>query len=303
MARRLRLQFPHALYHVINRGNYRRPIFGTVGAAQAFATTLGEACERHAWRVHAYALIPNHFHVALETPEANLVDGMHWLQSTFATRFNRFRDERGHLFQGRYQALLVENAAHLVRLINYIHLNPVRAGLVPAADMARFRWSSLARFVHGSRPPWLHAVTLLEQLGLADSPGGWENYLAQLASLAAAPASREEETREFCTGWAIGSSGWRKAVARDHSHLALEVGIEAAELREIKERRWLELLATTLRELGKVQADIDTERKSVGWKIAIARRLRQESGAPHRWIAQALNMGKPSSVRVYVCKN
>jgi len=99
MARRIRVEYEGALYHVINRGNYRRDVFATPGAAAAFETTLGEACARHAWLVHAYVVMGNHYHVALETPRPNLVDGMHWLQSTFATRFNRYRAERNRTGQ------------------------------------------------------------------------------------------------------------------------------------------------------------------------------------------------------------
>ena len=97
------------MYHVINRGNYRRDVFETTGTAKAFEVTLDEACEQHGWKLHAYVILRNHFHLALTTPEPNLVEGMHWLQSTFASRFNRLRGERGHLFQGRYQALLIED--------------------------------------------------------------------------------------------------------------------------------------------------------------------------------------------------
>ncbi len=113
MARKVRLKFPGALYHIINRGNYRHDVFGTVGAADAFVTVLGEACGRYDWRVHAYVVMPNHYHLALETPAGNLVEGMHWLQGTFATRFNRFRSERGHLFQGRYHSPVLEDTAVL----------------------------------------------------------------------------------------------------------------------------------------------------------------------------------------------
>jgi REP element-mobilizing transposase RayT len=105
-------------------------VFETVGAAQAFEATLAETCERHAWRIHAYVIMRNHYHLALETPGANLVQGMHWLQGTFASRFNRFRAVHGHLFQGRYQALLVEDASALQRVVHYIDLNSVRAGIV-----------------------------------------------------------------------------------------------------------------------------------------------------------------------------
>jgi putative transposase len=127
MARKLRIQYPGAMYHVINRGNYRRDVFESVGAARAFEAALLEACELFGWLLHAHAVMRNHFHLALETPEPNLVEGMHWLQSSFATRFNRFRGENGHLFQGRYKSLLVEDGAALGRVADYIHLNPVRA--------------------------------------------------------------------------------------------------------------------------------------------------------------------------------
>ena len=130
MARKPRIQYEGAVYHVINRGNYRRDVFELASTAQAFERCLFEACEQAGWQLHAFTLMRNHFHLALETPRANLVEGMHWLQSTFATRFNRLRAERGHLFQGRYQAILVEPGTHLAQVVNYIHLNAVRAGIV-----------------------------------------------------------------------------------------------------------------------------------------------------------------------------
>ncbi len=88
MARKLRIQYPGALYHVINRGNYRRDGFETVGAAKAFEATLAEACVRHDWRIHAYIIMRTHYHLALETPGANLVEGLHWLQGRSASGTN-----------------------------------------------------------------------------------------------------------------------------------------------------------------------------------------------------------------------
>src|SRR5688572_8900047 len=108
MARRLRLQFPGALYHLINRGNFRQNVFASLGASQAFIRALEEAAERFRWRVHAYVVMSNHYHVALETPEPNLAIGMHWLQTTYATRHNRFRGRHGHLWQGRFKSLLIQ---------------------------------------------------------------------------------------------------------------------------------------------------------------------------------------------------
>ena len=142
MPRKLRLEFPGACYHVINRGNYRADIFKTEGAKAAFEACLFEACTKSGWRLHAYVLMSNHYHLAVETPEGNLVSGMHWLQATFANRFNKLRGERGHLFQGRYKALLVEEGEALGQVCHYLHLNPVRARIAPVRELAAFRYGS-----------------------------------------------------------------------------------------------------------------------------------------------------------------
>ena len=92
--------------------------------------------------LYAYVTLSNHYHIALETPEGNLTVGMQWLQSTFANRFNRAHKAHGHLFQGRFRSLVVERDEYLGPLIHYIHLNPVRAGLVTTEKMESYRWSS-----------------------------------------------------------------------------------------------------------------------------------------------------------------
>lgn len=92
MGRKPRVQFAGAIYHVINRGNYRDDLLGTAGVAQAFVDCLWEACEQAKWKVYAYGLMRNHYHLAIQTPEGNLVEGVHWLQSTFGNRFNRLAD-------------------------------------------------------------------------------------------------------------------------------------------------------------------------------------------------------------------
>jgi putative transposase len=138
MARKLRLEFPGACYHVINRGNYRRDVFLHDRTKAAFVACLYEACEKSAWTLHAFVVMRNHYHLAIETPRGNLVAGMHWLQATFANRFNKLRGEHGHLFQGRYKALLVEEGDPLSLVCHYIHLNPVRAGIVPVTQLRRY---------------------------------------------------------------------------------------------------------------------------------------------------------------------
>jgi len=145
VARRLRIQFPGVIYPIINRGNYRRDLFATDGAARSFEHVLGETGARFGWKIHAFAPARNHFHLAITTPVPNLGDGMHWLQTAFALRFNRFRSESGHLFQARYQSPLIQDATALVRVVDYIHLNPVRAGMVSAHQLVGFRWGSLKR--------------------------------------------------------------------------------------------------------------------------------------------------------------
>lgn len=238
----------------------------------------------------------NHFHLALETPEPNLVDGMHWLQSTYATRLNRFRRESGHLFQGRYQSLLVEDAAALVRVVDYIHLNPVRAKIVPVEQVTAFRWSSLARWTRKEAPKWLVAAKWLEELGFDDSSEGWECYQRRLVERATVEDPKRED-EELCSGWAIGTSGWRRAVAKDHQHLALNPGIAAQEVRDLKHARWEKALEAALQDTGRTEAMLQNSPRSAGWICDLALRLRREVGASPVWLADHLNMGSPDSMR------
>ncbi|HEX2852620.1 MAG TPA: transposase [Opitutaceae bacterium] len=301
MARKLRIQYPGAVYHVINRGNYRRDVFETAGAARAFEATLAETCRRYGWRVHAYVIMRNHYHLALETPRANLVEGMHWLQSTFATRFNRYRSQNGHLFQGRYQALLVEDHRALARLVHYINLNPVRAGVVEAAEVASFRWGSLRHFAGGDNPSWLTGEVLLSVLNLGDTTSGWKTYAAFLTALAGERNAQEEmEFDSLCRGWAIGTAGWRKALAREHSKMALQSGFEHQELREIKETRWRDELQRMLGERGESTEAAHLHAKPAPWKIEMAAELRLRVDAPYRWIAEVLSIARPASLRMQI---
>jgi len=300
MARKLRVQFEGAVYHIINRGNYRHEVFTSAATAQAFERCLFEVCERMGWRLHAFVIMRNHYHLAVETPRANLTEGMHWLQGTFATRFNRFRGERGHLFQGRYQAILVEPGAALARVVDYIHLNPARAGLVEADQIAAFRWGSLRRFMKGPRLAFMVCADWLATRGLTDDAAGWRNYAAHLRSVASgAGEPAAEEVDGLSRGWAIGTPVWRETLAKEHAHRALTqpVGPEA---REIKEAHWSQALNLLLEREGRTREQAAEDWKGVPWKIAIAQNLRQTTTATNRWIARELNMGSPSSVSQYL---
>jgi REP element-mobilizing transposase RayT len=300
MARKLRIQYEGAMYHVINRGNYRRDVFGTVGAAQAFEQVVGEACELHGWRLHAYVVMSNHYHLAVETPRANLVEGMHWLQSTFATRFNRLRQARGHLFQGRYQALLIEDATALSRVVDYIHLNPVRAGMTSPGRLVDFRWSSLPRLMQKGRPVPMVCAEWLGHHGWTDSPAGLRAYVGYLTDLAKDEAEQKKlGWDKLSAGWAIGTAAWRAQVAKEHAQRALCPGLEAGELKELKEAHWSQVLESQLKRARKTLREIAKESRSAPWKITAAVKLRQ-AGAPYAWITTALSMGKTSSVRAYL---
>lgn len=164
MARPLRIEFPGALYHVTSRGNAREPIFLEDPDRQLFLDTMGVVVERHRWQCHAYCLMTNHYHLLVETPEANLSQGMRQLNGLYTQRFNRRHDRVGHVLQGRFKGILVEREAHLLELARYVVLNPVRAGMVPAPE--DYPWSSLrATLGLTHAPAWLTLEPLLAPFG------------------------------------------------------------------------------------------------------------------------------------------
>ena len=292
MARKLRLEFPGAIYHVINRGNYRTAIFKTEGAQAAFEACLFEACAKSNWVLHAFVVMSNHFHLALETPEGNLVAGMQWLQSTFANRFNKLRGERGHLFQGRYKALLVEAGEVLGQVSHYLHLNPVRAGLATVAQLNEYRYSSYWYLRQPkSRPAFLHASTaLLEAGGLADNPEGWKSYADYLQWQATeGPAGKSKAYASLSLGWALGSQEFKQALLKDHAVAETVRAWESQGVREVRALHWQQTFDELLAALPANARTVPA--KSAPWKVAVATRMKQISDAPNAWIAEKLQMG------------
>ena len=137
MARKLRLQYPGAVYHVMNRGDRREDIFVDDQDRERFVETLGATCDKTGWQVHAYCLMSNHFHLVLEIPRPNLSEGMKWLLQSYTSRFNRRHKLFGHVFSGRFKAPLVDGSGdgYLRTVSEYVHLNPVRARLIPDAAL------------------------------------------------------------------------------------------------------------------------------------------------------------------------
>ncbi len=164
MSRPLRLAFPGAVYHLTARGNAQQDIFLDAVDRDAFLAILGREIDQHGWNCYAYCLMDNHYHLLIETPEANLAPGMQRLNSRYAQRFNRRHQRVGHLFQGRYKSIVVDRERHLLELTRYIVLNPVRAGMV--AQAGAWPWSSFrATSNEAPRPPWLNVAWLLSQFG------------------------------------------------------------------------------------------------------------------------------------------
>ena len=148
MARPLRIQFAGAFYHVFARGNNKQPIFLVDVDRLKFLSGLMQVSERLDWWIWSYCLMDNHYHLLLETREPTLSRGMRDLNGAYSQYFNRRHQRVGHVFQGRFQALLVDNDAYLKEIARYIVLNPVRAGLCTTAG--QWRWSSYQNIVGAS---------------------------------------------------------------------------------------------------------------------------------------------------------
>ncbi len=307
MARKLRLEFAGACYHVINRGNYRRDLFAGKGAAESFERCLFEAAERFGWRVHAYVIMRNHFHLAVETPEPNLSDGMRWLQGTWVARFNRYRGETGRPFQGRYKALHVEPGHALAQVAHYIHLNPVRAKAVPADDLARHRWSSLHHFPQRERPRCLVSETILAGSGqLPDTAAGWKRYHAYLAHLAEEDLKlREKRFGRLSRGWVVGSDEFRRELKKNLPSADAKggrfelLGGDREALAEARAQVWEEKLQQVARVLG-VKLNKLPDQYSAREKVEVAAAMKQATSVSNGWLAQRLQMGRPASVSQFV---
>ena len=164
MTRPLRVEYPDAYYHVINRGNNQEKIFKNDRDKEKFLQYLEKAAERFSIIFHSYCLMDNHYHLLVQTPEANLSHAMQWINVSYATYFNRKRDRHGHLFQGRFKAILIDADEYLKHLSRYIHLNPVRAKIV--ASPAEYLWSSYGAFIgQQDTPQFLETNWLLSNFG------------------------------------------------------------------------------------------------------------------------------------------
>jgi len=175
MSRPLRIELAGGLYHVTSRGDRRESIYENDGDRNEWLTILAKVCERFNWRCHTYCLMDNHYHFVVETAEGNLSKGMRQLNGVYTQYFNRQYNRVGHVFQGRYKAILVEKEAYLLELSRYVVLNPVRANMVGQAE--DWPWSSYHAMLGKVEPYlWLEINWILGQFS-DDRLKAIENYI------------------------------------------------------------------------------------------------------------------------------
>ena len=321
MPRSLRLEFSGAFYHVMARGNRRETIFHDDDDLRFFLATLAEACGMTGWRVHAWVLMGNHYHLFIETPEANLVAGMSWLQNTVTRRHNVRHMAWGRLFGDRYKAVLVDGADpfHYRTLADYIHLNPVRARLVRPGmgqSVLDYPWSSVAggwALPPGKRPKWLAAEKGLKCFDLPDTVAGRRRLVERLdrrameeeikkCGVPVLPDDVDARCSHLRRGWYWGGQEFAGKLhklleklmkERKRSSRAYRKAPQVTAHGEEQARRWL---AEGLEAAGLVVKDLPGLKGSDLRKLALAELLWKRTTVSQEWIAEKLSMRSAANV-------
>jgi putative transposase len=199
MGRAWRVEYAGGLYHVLSRGNERRDIFYDDRDRRTFMDVMGEMADHYGVDIFAYVLMSNHYHILLRTNHANLSKSMQWLALTYTRRFNNRHLRSGHLFQGRFKSIIVQNDSYLMQLSCYIHRNPLRAGITDR--LAHYPWSSYRAYAYGGKTAeWLLIDPILSQFKALDKHKAYRRKVQQYA---------EEENRiweDFRYGMIMGTT-------------------------------------------------------------------------------------------------
>lgn len=300
MARKMRVQYPGAIYHVMSRGDRREDIFEGDSDRELFLDTLEEASQKTDWQIHAWCLMSNHFHLVVETPRGNLVPGMKWLLGTYTMRFNRRHREFGHLFSGRYKALLVEGSGtgYLKTVCDYVHLNAARAGWLKAGQpLEAYRWSSYGQYLRapGRRPKWLRVDRLLGEWRVPkDSPAGRRAFGEQMERRRWEDLKKEFKPVE--RGWCLGGEAFKRELLEQVSGSAGARPGGEDMIREAAAAKGERLVGEELRRLGWSPKELEQRRKGDPAKVRVAQRLRRETTMTLAWIAERLRMGTAAHV-------
>lgn len=280
----------------MSRGDRREDIFRDDLDRESFLETLADACAKTGWQVHAFVLMPNHFHLVVETPQPNLVAGMKWFLGTYTARFNRRHKLTGHVFAGRYKSLLVGGEGGYLRTVcDYVHLNPARARMLANDQpLAGYRWSSLPWMVGApeDRPAWLRVERLFGECGIGrDDAAGRRNYEQRVE--ARRVGEGDADYKDVRSGWYFGADDFRQELlakvegGAGQNHFGNEL-VEAAEARAAR------IVDEELRRAVWAEAELVQRRKGDPVKLRIARRLRVETTMTMQWIAARLHMGTKS---------
>src|SRR6266446_4303458 len=301
MPRMMRVQYPGAIYHIMNRGDRRENIFVDDVDRQDFLKTLAEGCQKTSWQMHAYCLMKNHFHLVVETPNANLVEGMRWFLSAYTIRLNHRQKLFGHVFSGRYKALIVEGSGngYLKTACDYVHLNPARARLLGEADrLLAYPWSSLIWYLAAPehRPGWIRVDRLLGEHGIEqDSTAGRQEFEHRMEARRLEEMD-DEALKPFRRGWCLGSDEFRKKML-DLMDGKLGENHSGELHRETAEQKADRIISEEMSRLGWRPTELERRLKNDAGKLAMASRVRRETTLPVKWIAGRLQMGTAKSVK------
>src|SRR5882724_133583 len=312
MPRKARVEFPGAVYHLLDRGDRQEAIFRDDADREQFLSTLGQACERTGWRVHAFVLMTNHYHLLIETPQPNLVTGMRWFQTTYTVRFNRRHRISGHLFQGRYKSVVVdpEERGYFATLSDYIHLNPVRARMISLQErLFDYRWSSYRFYAaKAERPAWFEPQRVLGEVDLEDTVLGRRGYAERMRQRAVEELEEKNapEHEKLRRGWCLGGTGFRERVLglieKAGEKLSKAKEVDASIKRSHGEEEARRLLRRGMEHFGLEETELRAIKRNDARKLAIARLIRTRTSVSNQWIARELALGHVSSISRYCSK-
>ena len=288
MPRGPRTEDPSALYHVFSRGNYRTAIFADTGAVRSFMQALEATIIRAGWEVYAFAIMPNHFHLMIRAPRANLSRGMHLLLSAFSLRFNGYREEHGHVFQGRYQAKRVPPGMDALRVMDYIHLNHVRKNLLKVEQLASSPLSSIYRLMNPDRrAPFMVGEGLVRFCGLPDDAEGWGRYLNRLRDV----YLRDDDGLAFEVQWEIAKREAKVARAGDGGIPALTVNLTESEIERLDSDYSDKVFHELLAKAGKSEEDLKATAGLPEWKLNLALEMTRLTTVSFVWLSDRLCTG------------
>jgi REP element-mobilizing transposase RayT len=321
MARSLRIEYPGAFYHLSARGFRGGKIFVNDDDRHHFLKIMSEACGMTGWRVHAWVLLSDHYHFFLETPEANLVTGMKWVQNAYTRHFNIRNRSLGKVFGDRYKSVFVEgeDSWFYTTLLDFIHLNPVRAGLVKPSkgqNLLDYPWSSVASgyaLPPNARAPWLAAADGLAALDYKDTTAGRRQFVEDLDERA------QVEKREDCGvvdgpadgrlsnlrhGWYWGSPAFKQKLL---GILSGTVSVKRSRGsrstpgdRKHDEKEAERIVTEGLARCGLKERELASLYGSDPRKLKIAVEVRSKTPVSLGWIAERLKMKSAANVSQYL---